>query len=190
MPLPDTIKISVNDLDEKLIEDIKERYGGAELSIVINQQSDYQSLTEEEFWSLIELLDWNQSDNEAIITPLVETLATHPVGHIYQFQEFLAQKLYSLDQQIYAEQIGRFAYREGDYFSADHFLHVRACVVANGKAAYEEILKSPPAMFKDISFEPLLKVASLAYESATGKNFIYVPTKNIDTYSNKAGWAV
>ena len=87
-----------------------------------------------------------------------------------------------------AENIGQFAYQEGDYFSVDHFLHVRACVIANGKEAFEEVLAQPKEMFKDLTFESILTVASIAYERKTGKQFIYVPSKNMETYSNKNGW--
>ncbi|MFK7984181.1 MAG: DUF4240 domain-containing protein, partial [Saprospiraceae bacterium] len=115
---------------------------------------------------------------------------TLPVGHIYNFQELLAQKLYQLDQQKIAENIGQFAYQKGEYFSVDHFLHVRACIIANGKEAFDEVLAQPKEIFKDLTFESLLTVASIAYERKAGKQFIYVPSKNIETYSNKKGWSL
>ena len=167
---------------------MQEKYGDAELEITINRNPDFRPLKEEVFWQLIDLLDWKKVTDGEIIELLIQKLTALPVGHIYNFQELLAQKLYQLDQQKYAKNIGQFSYKEGDYFSVDHFLHVRVCVVANGKEAFEEVLNNPKKMFKDLMFEPLLSVASIAYTRKTGKQFIYVPSQNMETYSNKEGW--
>jgi len=183
-----SIKIPIDKLSPAFIKDMQEKYGDAELEITINRHPDFRPLKEEAFWQLIDLLDWDKEEDKEIIEPLIQKLTTQPVGHIYNFQELLAQKLYQLDQQKYAENIGQFSYEEGDYFSMDHFLHVRACVVANGKEAFEEVLNNPKEMFKDLMFEPLLSVASIAYSRKTGKQFIYVPSQNMETYSNKDGW--
>jgi len=183
-----TIKIPIDKINSSFIQDIQEKYGDAELEITINQKPDFQPMKEGEFWQLIELLDWNQDNNQAIIAPVIEILSSLPVGQIYSFQEILAQKLYQLDQEKFAKHIGKYAYQEGEYFSADHFLHVRACIVANGKEAYQEILKNPKEMFKDLTFEPLLTIASKAYEKKTGNQFIYVPSRSYETYSNQEGW--
>lgn len=183
-----SIKIPIDKLSPAFIKDMQEKYGDAELEITINQQPNFQPLKDSAFWELIDLLDWGKEKNQAIVAPLIKKLSTLPVGHIYNFQELLAQKLYQLDQQQFAENIGKFAYQEGEYFSVDYFLYARACVIANGKKAFEEVLTEPKTMFKDLTFESLLTVASIAYEKKTGQQFIYVPSKNIETYSNKIGW--
>lgn len=184
------IKIPIHKLSPAFIKDIQEKYGDAELEITINRQPNFQPLKEVEFWKIIDLLNWKKKKNEAIIAPAIKYLSTLPVGHIYNFQELLAQKLYQLDQQKYAEHIGQFSYKKGDYFSVDHFLHVRACVIANGQETFEEVLNDPKEMFKDLTFESLLSVAASAYERKTGKIFIYVPSFNFETYSNKDGWQI
>ena len=168
-----SFKIPIHQLNPAFIKEMQEKYGNAELEIIVNRPSDFQPLKETAFWQLIELLDWTKETNMAIIEPLIKKLSSLHVAHIYNFQEILSQKLYQLDQKKYAENIGQFAYQEGDYFSVDHFLHVRACVVANGKEAYEEVVTTPQKMFKDLTFEPLLSVASIAYERKTKKSFIY-----------------
>jgi len=183
-----SIKIPINKLSPAFVKDMQEKYGDAELEITINQRPEFQPLKEEAFWKLIDLLDWKQKKNKDIVKPLIQKLVTLPVGHIYNFQELLAQKLYQLDQQKFAENIGQFAYKEGEYFSVDHFLHIRACVVANGKEAFEEVLNNPKEMFQDLTFESLLTVASTAYTQKTGKQFIYVPSHSFETYSNREGW--
>ncbi len=185
-----SFKIPVHKLSSAFIKDMKDKYGNAELEIIVNRQPDFQPLTEVEFWQLIELLDWSKETNIAIIEPLIEKLSSLHVAHIYNFQEILSQKLYHIDQKKYAENIGQYAYQEGEYFSVDHFLHVRACVVANGKEAYEEVVNDPLTMFKDLTFESLLSVASIAYERKTEKSFIYLPSLSYETYSNKTGWNI
>ena len=185
-----SFKIPVHKLSLAFIKDMQDKYGGAELEITVNRQPDFQPLTEIEFWQLIELLNWKKETNAAIIEPLIKRLSTLHVAHIYNFQEILTQKLFQLDQKKYAEQIGQYAYQEGAYFSVDHFLHVRACVVANGKEAFEEVVKNPQTMFKDLAFESLLSVASIAYERKTKKSFMYLPSLNYETYSNKEGWNI
>lgn len=67
-------------------------------------------------------------------------------------------------------------------------MFTNACVVANGKEAYLEVLNNPKKMFKDLTFEPLLSVAATAYERKTKKPFVYLPSLNAETYSNKKGW--
>ncbi len=62
--------------------------------------------------------------------------------------------------------------------------------MANGKETFEEVLAAPKEMFKDLTFEPLLSVASTAYNRKTDKQFIYVPSRNIETYSNQKGWHI
>ena len=109
-----TIKIPVDKLNESFIKDMKEKYGDAELEITINQKPDFQSLKEDEFWNLIDLLNWDASNNQEIIAPIVNELASLPVGQIYNFQEILAQKLYQLDQKKIAKRIGQFAYQKGE----------------------------------------------------------------------------
>lgn len=185
-----SIKIPVSKLSPAFIKDMQEKYEDAELEITINRHPDFRPLTEKKFWNLIDLIDWEKDKDAARTAPLVQKLTTLPIGHIYNFQELLAQKLYQLDQQKYAENIGQFSYKEGDYFSVDHFLHVRACVIANGQEAFEEVLNNPKEMFKDLTFEPLLTVASTAYQLKTNKQFIYVPSCNIETYSNREGWGL
>ena len=185
-----TFKIPLNKLSPAFIKEMQEKYGDVELEITINQNPDFQPLNDEEFWQLINLLDWEKENDAEIIEPLIQKLVSLPIGQIYAFQEILSQKLYQLDQQKLAENIGEYSYSEEEYFSVDHFLHVRACVVANGKEAFEEVLNDPTKMFKDLTFEPLLSIASHAYEKRTGNQFIYIPSHNQETYSNKDGWKI
>ncbi|MEM6964552.1 MAG: DUF4240 domain-containing protein [Bacteroidota bacterium] len=86
-----SFKISIHKLDSAFIRDIQEKYGDAELEITINQKPDFQPMKDAEFWEMIDLLDWKEQDNQKIIEPLVQKLASLPVGHIYNFQEISLQ---------------------------------------------------------------------------------------------------
>jgi hypothetical protein len=184
-----SFKIAVKNLDDEFIRALKEKYGDAELEITIKRPSGVQPLEEDDFWAIIDLLDWEKEENDQILAPAIEKLASLPVAHIYGFEELLSEKLYLLDQQQYAEHIGDRAFREDRYFSVDLFLYARACVVANGKDSYYEVLQHPEQMPKNLTFEPLLSLAARAYEQKMGKEFVYIPSFSYETYSNEKGWS-
>lgn len=184
-----TIKIPLRNVDADMFQDLQEKYPDAELNIEIGQHRPDGLLTEQRFWELIDLLDWNEEgDDDAVAAPLVNALAALPVRQIFDFADILSQKLYLLDGVEYARHIGESAWQPGAYFSVDYFLYVRCCAVANGKEAYEKILKNPELMPKDMDFEPLLYVPSDAFEQKTDMTWDYLPAFNVETYSNKAGW--
>ncbi len=181
-------KIQLNQLSPAFIQEMKEKYGEAELEIKVNRKPDFIPLKEAEFWAIIDLLDWDKETDDAILAPAIQQLKNSPIAHIYAFEDKLSEKLYQLDQQKMAENIGENAYQKDKYFSVDLFLYARACVVANGKAAFEEVLENPLSMPKGITFEPLLSLAARTYELKTGRVFNYNPSPNYETYSNQQGW--
>jgi len=184
-----SFKISVSKLSAAFVKEMQEKYAEAELEITINRKPDFIPLPEDEFWDIIGLLDWDKEEDTAILQPAIKKLATLPIAHIYGFEDILAQKLYELDQKKFAKNIGENAFQEGEYFSVDVFLYARACVVANGRVAYEEVQKNPTSIPKSITFEPLLSLASNAYAIKTKEEFSYIPSHNYETYSNKEGWS-
>ncbi len=186
----DTIHISVDHLNEGFIERLREHYPHASLEIKVGEKQENGGLTEEQFWEMIALLDWSKGDdNEAITKPLVQKLAAHSLRHIYEFQDLLSEKLNRLDTKAHAEKAGENAWKGDESpFSLDEFLYARCCVVANGKAAYDAVLKDPSQMPQDLAFEPLLRIAGKAYFLKTGKIFRYVPAFNMETFANKEGW--
>ncbi len=171
------------------IRDLQERFPNAQLRVEIREKDISKILTEQRFWEIINLFDWTDADDDdRVLEPAINALSTSPVHHIYLFADILADKLFSLDAQTFAENIGEDAYSSDKYFSVDNFLYVRCCVVANGQEAYESVLKNPTLMPKNLTFESLLNLASKAYFKKTGKQFDYVATTPIETYSNKTGW--
>ena len=184
------IVIPLRNVTQDALLDLQEKYPDAEMQIATGGPKSNGLLREERFWELIETLDWSkESDNTAVIEPVVSTLANGPVRQIYDFEDILSQKLFALDGLKPARQIGESSYKPGEYFSPDVFLYTRCCAVANGKRTYEKVLQNPELMPKDMDFGALLRIAPEAYERKTGREWDYVPAYSIETYSNKAGWS-
>jgi hypothetical protein len=147
-------------------------------------------MTDEAFWVLISELDWDKTgDDEAVIEPVVASLARMSASDIADFEDIMSEKLFGLDTSAHARNIGSEAYPgRDDYFSVDWFLYVRCCAVANGKAFYQRALTDPTAMPKDMEFEALLSIAGNAYERKTGRPFEHAARIDYETFSNKHGW--
>lgn len=186
--MPATFKIQVDKLTPDFITDMKEKYGAAELEITVNKQPNNEAISEPEFWKTIDCLDFSKEKDSDILEPAIAYLSGLPIAHIYTFEDLLSEKLYNLDTRVIAENAGGNAYGNGNYFSVDIFLYARACVVANGENAYESVLATPKEMPGNLTFEPLLSLATKAYKRKTGKEFNYISTFNYETFSNKNGW--
>jgi hypothetical protein len=185
------ISIRLSDIDKEFIDQLKKKYSGdVRLNIEVVQSEVDNLFSEEDFWNVIHLLDWSQNEenNDKVLAPAIEYLSQLAPALIFRFQDILAEKLFQLDKQIYAENIGEDSYHPEKPFSADHFLYARACVVANGKAYFEKVLDDPTQMPKDLTFEPLLNLAGKAYQKKTGQDFDYFPTMVYETFSNPEGW--
>jgi hypothetical protein len=153
-------------------------------------QKPKKMMTEEEFWSIIHLLDWKlQGDDEKVLAPAIKALAAKSKTEICRFAERFAFLLHQLDTKAHASNIGEDSYDpESDYVSADGFLYARCVVVANGRDFYEAVLRDPRRMPKDMEFESLLGLASAAYELKTGEDFDYSTGCSYESFSNPAGW--
>ncbi len=184
------INMPLRSLNPLLVKDLQEKYPEAEVRVVVHLDPMQAPLSEKRFWDIIALLDWSrQGDDNAVIEPAVDVLANSPVRHIYEFEDILSEKLYLLDGIAYARNTGKSAYKsEEEYFSVDGFLYDRCCVVANGREFYEQVLKDPAEMTKDLSFGALLRVAHEAFKRKTGKYLDYMPAFNYETYRNEEGW--
>jgi hypothetical protein len=181
--------IDLKDIDSDWIAEMRQRYQGAQLEIIVHESEAVQQMNEEQFWAIIAKLDWTKGeDDDAILAPAMEALKPYSVADIHRFHDILAEKLYALDKQAFAEQMGEYRYGGPHHFSVDSFLYARACVVANGKEFYESVLRDPSKMPKEYTFEALLYLAPAAFEQKTGETWDYVPKISYETFSNREGW--
>ncbi|PSR08772.1 MAG: hypothetical protein C7N36_21335 [Bacteroidetes bacterium] len=177
--------IKSKDLNQAAIKAIQDRFGDANLVINVAQESNLDSLTEEQCWRLIDLLDWDASDDDdRVIAPLVKELANENISHIYQFADWLAQKLWLLDTPAHAENL----IKQDGFLSVDDFLYARCAVVANGKVYFDSVLKNPTRFPTTVTFLPLLHTPLIAYQQKKGEEIVYVPLYNYETYGNKTAW--
>lgn len=158
---------------------------------VLDFSAPQKTLDDNRFWHLIELLDWESTgDDIRVIEPCVEELSCGSIEDILAFQDILSEKLYLLDGEDFAREIGQDAYAGNKAsFSKEWFLGVRCCVVANGREFFEEVLATPSLIPKDMEFEVLLDIAKESYRRKTNKRLRYTPAYNFETFSNKRAWA-
>lgn len=175
-------------MSHAFVDGLKEKFGRAKLEIRVEAPPDAaEELSETEFWRLIALLDWTEAEyNDRVLEPLVNALSQGPVARIYLFLDRLSEKLYQLDTADHAKPLRDSD--EGGFLSADEFLYARCCVVANGRAFFEKVLKNPGEFPTEVTFESLLYVASSAFLRKTGKAMVALPAFNFETGSNQAGW--
>lgn len=187
-------RIKLKDLNQQFLEKLQKAHSHQEVEVEIrvhpiSTTASSLMMKETEFWKIISLLDWKKSgDDEAVLQPAVDSLSQLEIAEIEKFQDILSEKLYHLDGQKYAEQTGDNAYTEEGFFSVDTFLYARCCVVANGQAYYEHVLKNPMDMPKNLTFESLLYLANEAFLKKTNQQWSYVPAYNIETFFNLQGW--
>jgi Protein of unknown function (DUF4240) len=182
------LKMDIQELNLQFVEDLKYQFASSEVEIHVHEKSITQStLTTVDFWDIIKQLDWTkEGDDAAVVEPVIQILQKLSLAHIYRFANILSEKLWYLDTQKHAQVF--LDDSEDGYLSADDFLYTRCAVVANGKDFYEEVLENPTEMPLDLTFEPLLYMTLHAYKRKTGKEFMFIPSHNYETYSNKSGW--
>ena len=179
------ISVSLSAIDDDFLRQLKDKYSGhTRLDIQVVELDEEFSLTETDFWNIIDALDWDAPNTTAILEPAIQALSQHPLSHIYQFEDMLAEKLFQLDTAAHAN----VAYPEPRRVSEDGFLYVRAAVLASGQEYYTEVLNTPALLDADDDFEPILSLAALAYERKTGKDFDYIAPVDYETYANVADW--
>jgi Protein of unknown function (DUF4240) len=185
-----SIKLPLRNLNLTVIQALQEKYPEAEVQVELHPSKAIAPLSEARFWKIIATLDWNKvdEDDDAVLEPAIAMLSAGSVRHLFEFANILSEKLYELDHIDYAKHIGETAWKPNHFFSADNFLYARCCVVANGKKNYNDIKKNPTMMPKDITFESLLYLPSMAYERKTNQKYDYTPLYPIETYSNVLGW--
>ena len=143
-------------------------------------------MTQGEFWKLIGCIDQSAlaaGDEDSAIAPLQERLELLDVQSLEAFEEELAQCLYALDGEKFAE--------SGD--SDDAFLYARCFVVAQGREHYEATLKNPGLMPKTLDdwCEALLYAHREAWAKITGADvseWPYEASVSYESGSNESLW--
>ncbi len=156
------------------------------LSARIAAADQLSPLTEQRFWGIIHLLDWEQAgQDKAVLAPAANALSQLSGSEIEAFADWQAFLLKQLDTQLHAE---TFAGDDAD-LSADGFLYARCAVLANGRKTYYEVLSEPEKMPSNLSFEALLHLPEQAWRLQTKEdNWTYTPAFNYETGFNERGW--
>jgi len=184
------LEIPLRNISSAAIEDLQAKYPDATLRIETLSESS-STMDENQFWSIIALFDWRTRDSDAILAPGVERLSQFTAEGIFKFHDILHEKLFALDAEKYARQLGsnRYAPEEGKRFSVDGFLYARCCVVANVQKFYDIVLADPHMIPKEYTFESLLYLPKQAWSLKSGRdNYAHSPNTWAETFSNAAGW--
>lgn len=182
-------RVKLKDLNKEYLEKLQGQAANGEQEVAIWFPQKSTALSEGEFWEIIDLLDWKKKKVKTIMARALTHLSQLSELKIKAFDDILSKKLYQLDGQQYAENTGQNAYKgEGKPFSVDGFLYARCMAVAKGKAVFETIIANPEKMVKDASFEPLLSLASKAYQKKTEKPYEHIPAFIYETFANTKGW--
>ena len=178
-------------VNENTLRDIREKYPDAVVRIEAERLLHSERMDEQQFWSIIAKLDWKQPTPEAVMRPAIEALGLYSVESINTFYDLLAEKLYALDAQRFAEHLGsnRYTGDGSQYFSVDDFLYARCGVVARGKDFYDFVMQNPARMPKEFTFSSLLFLPHQAYSRQTGlADYPHVTETWFETFSNPEGW--
>lgn len=184
--MTNTLRYPLRNISPATIADLQEKYPNASVSIELSTIPAEGGLSEDGFWNFIALLDWSQvGDDSAVIEPLVSALSAGPLRYIYDFKDILSQKLYLLDGSAYA---AAFPDQDHDAAFGDVFLFARCCVVANGRACYQDVLEHPEKMPVSLYFSPILRVANEAWKRRFGTVMRYVSAYPIESFNNENAW--
>ncbi len=185
------LEIPLRDVSDSAFHELKSKYPSATLRVEADNSLHSGAMDEAQFWAIIALFDWKTPNSEAIMAPAIEALSRFSVDDIHSFHDILNEKLYNLDGQRFAEQLGsnRYSNDSGHHFSVDSFLYARCCVVANGLSFYHSVLSDPSKMPKEYTFESLLYLPAEAWKMKTGRSdYDYFPEIWCETFSNPTGW--
>ena len=148
-------------------------------------------MTDLEYWNLIARVDvqaLDPGDEQGAVLPVQTALIGMSEASLADFEETLAQKLYAIDGEAYAQHAGESG------TSDDAFLYARLYVVARGRDYYEDVHSHPDRMPKSIEqwCEPLLYVHKYAWEALTGRSasaWPFSPRVSYESGSNPTLWS-
>lgn len=184
------ISIPPNPSIDELIDNLSQLdsptldYIVSSLHKVQKQRTEQTMMSENEFWRLLQKIDWTQRQDIDKLKPLIKTLTVHSTTKIFQFSERLAFLLHQIDGPAFAKTL-----EKGDLgYSADSFLYARCFVVAKGKKFYHTVQSNAKNMPFESYLEALLYVPKQAYELKTKQVYTYIPSINYESFFNEDLW--
>jgi hypothetical protein len=145
------------------------------------------------FWSVIRRFRSKGVRSEAdVLRPALKKLVKLSAEDIIDFRDLLANKLFALDTREHARAcyLGEVDVDDPTaYIPAEDFLYSRCVVVANGPAAYQQVVEDPTLFPQGLEFEGLVYLPADAYRLKTGQELLRNPAVSWETFSNKQGWA-
>ena len=139
------------------------------------------------FEIIMTICDWDaMSDDDKVLSPLIEYLAQQPDETIFSFDETMAELLFELDTKKNFRKARRY-YNHSD----DIFLYSRCCALINGVEYYEKAKAGKVSDLWQMEFEAILSVPMCAWERKHGEDagdYPYSTTKSYETGSNAEGW--
>lgn len=136
-----------------------------------------------EFWKITGMLDWNyeNGDNDLIIKPALEYLASKSNEEIFEFEEIMSKLLYDIDgEQWYTDDSG------------DCFLYERCVAIVNGKEYYDDVKSGKIKLDEDMEFESILylPIDSWALKNNTdAEKYSHICQYNYESFSNVENWS-
>ncbi len=179
------LRINLNDLSNQFIQDLRNRFEKtAQIEIRIEEQKQGEGLlSEEQFWQIIDCLDWSKQDEDDIMAEAVQVLTQMPIANIYLFKDILSEKIFHINTKAHANSYK--AKQKDGYAYVEDFLYVCCAIVAGGKDYYESNFNNPNELLVENAFASLLSLADDAYALKTGKKMDYLPTFNFETHNNQ-----
>ncbi|MCX4357262.1 MAG: DUF4240 domain-containing protein [Oscillospiraceae bacterium] len=145
-------------------------------------------MTGRKFWQILKKFDWdNASDDDEVMQPALDYLASLEDEEIFAFEELMAEHLYALDTRELAEKL----YAEDEYISDDMFLYQRCVALINGQSYYNGILNGKIQPGPDLEFEAILYLPSRAWakkHNADPDDYPYITKTSYETGSNAEKW--
>ncbi len=100
------LELPLRDLSPAELRGLQAKYPDATLRVEAETALQEEGMDEAKFWAIIDLLDWRTLDSEAILALAVQALRQFSEAEIQRFHDILNEKLYALDGQRFAEQLG------------------------------------------------------------------------------------
>lgn len=140
------------------------------------------------FWEITGLLDWEKAgDDDDVLLPLIEELASLKDEDIFDFDDIMAKLLYDIDGRAWAEDM----YGELDNVSSDEFLYARCVALVNGKDYYDAVKNRTESLDPELEFEALLYAPPIAWavkHDADVEEYPHTTKYSFETGSNTNQW--